>query len=397
MPSPKLSAYPIILLRTCNMPSSRSISSLGLLVACVLAPSCAHIHASGAPNRLALLRLVREYGQNRPPDQPTPPVSVALSADHSAGSAQPALETEEDYIVPLKASLNAWDFAQLEKQAQEARVTKARLRGGAWKLYMFYDAVTLPPAGSRASDADWANHFQTLNQWKVAQPASPTARNAIAESYVNYAWKARGSGYANSVSDNSWDLYNDRIELASSALADAVTKKEKCPYWYEVTQQVALAQGWTKSQARQLFDQAAAFEPGYYHFYREYANFILPKWYGEPGDAESFATEVANRVGGQEGDFLYFEVASVVMCKCSPRNGSVPAMSWPRIQQGYIALDHLYGVSDVKLNRYALMAYVMNQKPDAQEALAKIGDAWVKDVWWTNDDFQGAKTWAATP
>jgi hypothetical protein len=61
-------------------------------------------------------------------------------------------------------------------------------------------------------------------------------------------------------------------------------------------QEIALAQGWDKQQARELFDQATAFAPYFYHFYREYANFLLPKWYGEEGEIQAFAEEVSSRL-----------------------------------------------------------------------------------------------------
>jgi hypothetical protein len=376
------------------MSSSRRLSPLVILGICLLEISCAHFQASGAPNRLALMRLAREYGQNR---QPTDVAPAMQPAESSTAASQPALETEEDYMRPVRASLNAWDFAQLEKEAQEARASKGRLLGGGWKVYMYYSAVGYPAAGNQATDADWANHLQTLNQWKTAQPDSATARIALAQAYVNYAAKARGSGYADSVTHDGWKKFNDRVGLASSALADAAAKKEKCPYWYEVMQQVALDQGWNKWQAKQLFDQATAFEPGYYHYYREYAKYLLPKWYGEKGEVQAFATETANRLGGQQGDFLYFEIASLVMCPCDPKNASADGMSWPRIRQGYAALGQLYGTSNLKLNRFAFLAHVAGDKPAEQELLAQIGDNWVESAWSTRENFDNAKIWAATP
>jgi hypothetical protein len=54
---------------------------------------------------------------------------------------------------------------------------------------------------------------------------------------------------------------------------------------------VALSEGWDKAQAKELLDAAVAFEPTYYNVYREYLNFLLPKWYGEPGEAEAFAEQ----------------------------------------------------------------------------------------------------------
>jgi hypothetical protein len=368
------------------MRASRLLSALAILSICLLEVSCSHFQGSGGPNRLALLRLVREYGQNRQPFQP-----VVQQA------AQSPLQTEDDYMRPVTASLNAWDFAQLEKDAQEARTTKGRLLGGGWKVYMFYAAVTNPPAGDQATDADWANHIQTLIQWKTAQPDSATARIALAQAYVNYGWKARGTEYANSVTDDGWNKLNERIGLAASALSDAATKKDRCPYWYEVMQQIALAQGWSKSQTKQLFDQATAFEPGYYHYYREYAKYLLPKWYGDKGEVQAFATTSADHLSGQQGDFVYFEITSMLLCPCYPKTASLDGISWPRIKQGYAALGQLYGVSDLKLNRFAFMAHAANDKPQEQELLAQIHNNWVESAWLNKDNFDQAKSWAATP
>jgi hypothetical protein len=186
------------------------------------------------------------------------------------------------------------DYDSLERAARKARMAKTRLSRGVWKLYVFYEAVSEPSARGPATEEDWTSHIATLKSWGSTRPESATARIALAEAYENYADKARGSGYANTVSEDGWKLYGERNELAASTLAEAAKLKEKCPYWYEAVQDLAIAQGWDKSQARKLFEEAAAFEPTYYHYYREYANFLLPKWYGEPGEAEAFAEEVSN-------------------------------------------------------------------------------------------------------
>jgi hypothetical protein len=159
-------------------------------------------------------------------------------------------------------------------------------------------------------------------------------------------------------------------------------------------QMVAIAQGWDKTQARELLEQASASEPGYYHYYREYANFLQPRWYGEEGEVEAFAEEISNRVGGQEGDFLYFEIASLLACQCDPDKNALQNMSWPKIKLGYAALEQLYGVSDLKRNRFASMAVKAGDKPAAREALADIGDNWEKSVWVSSAKFQNAKTWS---
>ena len=113
--------------------------------------------------------------------------------------------------------------------------------------------------------------------------------------------------------------------------------KEKCPYWYEAMQVVALNEGWDKPQARKLFDQAAAFEPTYYHFYREYANYLLPKWYGEEGETRLFfAEEVSSRLTPPDASVV-FEIASLLACQCDKERDSLAGMSWPRVKQGFRA------------------------------------------------------------
>jgi hypothetical protein len=92
------------------------------------------------------------------------------------------------------------DFAELDQMADAARSSKARFPGGGWKLSRFYEAVK-PNGGGYQTDADWKNHIELLQRWTAARPQSATARVALAEAYLRYAWAARGAGYANTVTD----------------------------------------------------------------------------------------------------------------------------------------------------------------------------------------------------
>ena len=248
------------------------------------------------------------------------------------------------------------NYDALDQAAREDRATKARIKGGGWKLAIFYSALDQPTLKDQATDEDWTFHINGLKAWESARPESAAARIALAEAYMSYGDKARGAGYADTVSNTGWQLFGERNAMAASALAEAAKLKEKCPYWYESMQQLALSQGWDKAQARQLLDQAVAFEPSYYHYYREYTNYLLPKWYGSPGEAEAFADEASINVGGQEGKFVYFEIASLIMCQCDSDESDMQHLSWPKVKEGYAALGELYGYSNLKMNRFAHMA-----------------------------------------
>lgn len=117
------------------------------------------------------------------------------------------------------------------------------------KTQPIYDAVSTPRAGEESSEAAWEALLGSLKKWTSACPQSATARIAIADTYVNYAWHARGIGYADTVSNHSWNAFEDRLASAKSALVEASKLKEKSLYWYQVMFNIALGEGWDKAQA----------------------------------------------------------------------------------------------------------------------------------------------------
>jgi len=340
----------------------------------------------------SVMRVVREYGKSA-----VPHASVTPNPGVPSLTGDGPYDSDGPYQAHIAAMLAKGDFAQLEKEAQQVRANKSRLKGGVWKLYAFYDVVNSPSASSDASDSDWEAHISGVKKWVAAYPNSATARIALASSYLDYGWAARGSGYSNTVSGSGWNLLRQRTELAKSTLLDAARLKEKCPYWYESMQAVARIEGWPKEDARAVFDEAIAFEPAYYHFYREYATFLLPKWYGKEGEIQAFAEEVSKRLGDPDGSFIYFEIASMLACQCDGEMDSLARMSWPRVKKGYNDLQRLYGTSNLKMNRLAYMSVLSGDKISARDTFNLLGDSWNEDVWPSAEHFETAKQWASTP
>lgn len=311
-----------------------------------------------------------------------------------AAAAERSDEEADVYERHVKSLLTGWDFAGLDKEAAEDRAKKLRVLGGSWKIYRLYDAVSTPPGGN--TEEDWTNHLETLKQWEAKEPNSMTPRIAMAETYVNYAWHARGDGSANTVTGWEWRLFNQRIDLAASSLIDAAKMQERCPVWFSVMQTIALAQSWDKEQARELFELAASFEPEFLTPYIKYAYYLEPKWYGQAGETEAFADEAAMRLGGERGEIAYFDIASQMICTCESEKPPFPIkLSWPKAQRGFEAMTRLYGGSKQNFNDYALMAYAAGDKAAADEAFAKIGEEWSERTWWKQDYFKDAKAWAA--
>jgi len=311
-------------------------------------------------------------------------------------SQEPAVDTAADlhalqtYRGALRTLLEQENFDALDCIANEARSHKTRFSGGLWKLHAIYAALERPDG--HLTELDWEQHLSRLDRWVAARPDSITARVALAGAYASYAWAARGEGYSDTVTENGWNLFNQRLANARSILADAWHLSPHCPEWFVVSQSIAQGQGWDAADEMKLFQEAVSFEPEYYYYYRLHAGYLLPNWYGERGDAAKFAEESANRLGGKQGDILYFQLAAQLVCICE--DPEVLRMSWERIQKGFAALEESWGPSPYNLNPFALIAARFHDPVAANGAIKRIGDNWDPDVWGSEKYFEQTKEWA---
>jgi hypothetical protein len=307
-----------------------------------------------------------------------------------------AFEEYQDAIAQL---LTLGEFTKLDCLADAARTGKTRFPGGSWKLRNIYLGLNSPVRG-HATDLDWRQRLDFIQQWIDLQPRSITARIALAESYVGYAWFARGDGPPNTVSESGSRLFRERLEKSRTILTDASSLRDKCPEWYVAMQQVAQGQGWDIIRFKDLFAQAISFETGYDGYYRAFVDYLRPTSRGAEGDAAKaerdaaeFAQETANRVGGDAGDILYFYAAEQIV---SPyENHGFQHFSWPRLQKGFLAIEKQYGVALTDLNSFALMASKNADWVVADETFKRIGENWDEKSWASEECFQQNRGWAA--
>lgn len=289
----------------------------------------------------------------------------------------------------VESSLIEEKFADLDRMADQYRREKTRLPGGEWRLRLLYEALDAP----HQTDEDTRDHIAHLQHWVQQQPDSVTARVALATSLRRWAWVARGHSYANKVTPEGWQLFNDRMKQSQNTLEAATGMGTMCPQWYSEMMAVGLAQSWDAARMKDLLDRGVQFEPGYYYLYLEYANYLLPKWDGHPGDAAAFAKSAADNVGGSAGDLLYFQVATNLI-KHGDESFHVHEMDWDRIQRGYQSLLAQYGTSSRTTNQLAYMAYRFKDDTVARQQFDVIGDGWSHGVWLSRELFDRARDWA---
>jgi hypothetical protein len=178
--------------------------------------SCDRAQTAALPpvDTTVLVALVHDYGHDYHSARTLPMQQPSGNPDVNATNGD---QEEAQYQSEIAADLVQKDFDQLDKVAREARATKARFSGGVWKLFTFYEALSDPIVGDEATDADWTLHIENLKAWSAAHPQSAAARIALAETYIKFSYKARGSGYASTVSESGWKLQAERTALAVGA------------------------------------------------------------------------------------------------------------------------------------------------------------------------------------
>jgi hypothetical protein len=300
-----------------------------------------------------------------------------------------ALDEYRDAIAQL---LKQENFAELDNLADAARTGKTRFSGGGWKLRNIYIGLTTPRPGHPTQE-DWEHHFELLERWRTVNSSSITATIVLAESYVRYAWDARGDGFADSVSESGWKLFGERMSKAKTILDQASDLANKDPNWYVSMQQIAQGQGWNRDQTTELLKRATAFEPGYQYYYRIYADHLQPKWNGQEGDVARFAEATADKIGGPAGDILYFQIADAILCAC--QESEFGHFSWSRMHSGFAALEQNYGPSMMNLNSFALMASKSNDWVVADAAFKRIGDNYNQELWTSEAYFKRTRNTAA--
>jgi hypothetical protein len=358
------------------------LATIAVVFAAATPSSCGHTQA--APRTVPIeivMQTVRDYGRGH------------QSAISPAPASTPA-ETDAQYGAAINSLFVQENFAELEKIEQQNRVEKRRVAGGIWKSFSFFTAIAVPP-GENLKDSDYDFRFSIAKKWVAAYPNSATARIALANIYTAYGGFARGTGLADSVSDANWRRFYSRVAQAKQVLLEAAALKDKDVHWFDVMMQVSHSEGWDRTQERELFDQAVAFEPSYYHFYRRYANYLLPQWYGQAGDVQAFGDEVAALRPDPESSIFYFEIVGTLTCYCTTGMDALSQTSWPRTKQGYANLQRLYGTSALKANRFAFLAYVAKDKSAANDAFASITEPDLS-IWTSNEVFDNARTWAAS-
>jgi hypothetical protein len=280
----------------------------------------------------------------------------------------------------LVGALENGEYAKLDTLAASLRQSKAAFDSGRWKLAEFYAQLSSVPKGS--AESDYLKRIKHLQKWSIQKPSSLAADVALSLAYRDYAWLARGNGYADTITEEGGRLFVERIKMGRNILLSCKERRKECPGWWNALQMFLLAEGCSRQNYDAMLKEALAQEPTYLSFHNSAVYHLLPRWYGKEGDWENYASSVADKVGGEAGDVLYAQIIwRMELLRVHGNIFKESKASWPRTQKGFEAMRRKNPESLSILSEYCNLAGFGSGRILARQLFSGISNRVDLSVW----------------
>jgi hypothetical protein len=250
---------------------------------------------------------------------PFPEAFRALSAERRRG----------DFQHQVNELMIEGVYDPLEKVADAMRADPW-YHGKAGSLSSMYEAFRL---GDWFSDSQGKMYLGLARAWVSARPKSPTAKVALAKLLVDLAWKARGSGYADTVTEEGWRGFKAHLQEAEGLLV-GVDEAGQDPEASRLLLVVDMGESWSTDRRAEVMKRAMSRFPRYLPLYTAYSTALLPRWGGAIGAQESFALEASRATRSELGLGVYALVALNAAEYEQDDLFHRSTFEWPLIRQG---------------------------------------------------------------
>lgn len=235
---------------------------------------------------------------------------------------------------------------------------------------MFHDKTIMPADQESIAESllnGWAENFFKRNESQLY----PIAKNAgkdfrwlalilEGEYHIDAAWKSRGNGYANSVTEQGWKGFTDELALARKNLTEAWELHPEWPQAAVKMMHVALGDS-DITEMRLWFDRAVTAQLDYAPAWQQMRWGLRPRWFGSHEAMIAFGSTCVNtRRFDTDVPRMFFDSISEVESESELEPGEHiygQEDVWPdlkKMYEGYIgAGSNLKGWRSV----YAVIAY----------------------------------------
>ncbi len=290
----------------------------------------------------------------------------------------------------------AGDYRDLEGLMRKVEDPRDRLPDGTSRLsglvagidaLMSYGGLSIQEVLART--ADWRRSIR-----------NPVNADLVeADALENWAWSARGHGYANAVMPGQMALFNFRVEMAAADLADIAIPAQTNPLWYQWSLNNRLDDSETAIQMRSRFEAGRAKFPRYWPMYQAMLRALMPRWGGSYGQVDGFILAMSVDKGSRFDAARYARLYTMYSDLEGPDFDpftAVPA-DWSTMKAGYDELIARYPHSEYLLNRYDNFACRARDRNVYRRLRTMIGRRVLPSVWTKSYTLAkcdaGSKTW----
>lgn len=248
-------------------------------------------------------------------------------------------------IVPYrlgKKLLQERNYNEIERVVQKLQRENQIGLDGHSSLSSFMNGLEYQdePSRDETPDLKWQRSWERIQQWKKAKPSSVAASVAQIEVQTRWASYARGTAYADEVTQEQWAGMNQHLAEAEKVVVKLSPAAMKFPLTGSELLGWALFSDLPDSESRAIWTDFNRQFPGSLELAENYCIKLLPRWGGGPGEWEKLATAWANQAPGEAGDIRY---AQLMISMWAYFGKSHPFwaennLDWPRARRGLKAM-----------------------------------------------------------
>ena len=199
------------------------------------------------------------------------------------------------------------------------------------------------------------------------------------EFYVDDAWNARGSGYANTVTPQGWQSFGESLAQANQILSDLYAKHPENPKIAHVMMTVILGQQQPRDQMELWFQRGIQADPDNFQLYMQKRWYLLPRWYGSDQDVWNFGLECSKSDNWSAKIPMILAESITDAATRDPRVYAQPEI-WEPLEKIYRAYLDRYPNSVHYRSLFAKCAVNGEHWDVAGEQFKILGDDWDRDV-----------------
>lgn len=193
--------------------------------------------------------------------------------------------------------------------------------------------------------------------------------------YLAAGYRARGGGFANTVTDEGWKAFYENMAKMWKVIEPVYEQEEVLAEAYASAVIAGKNLQWERAEVNEYLRKAFAKSPNYHRTFAEEAVARLPRWGGAPGDTAEFSEKLADKIGGDDGDIMYAQIGRhlINFVKFEQLSTDV-GFSQERMVRGMMLLSERQ--SDTYLWNQTLLFAAMIDDEEAIESICQLlGDA----------------------